>query len=121
MVSQWPDTEVLRHAVQVIGCRETGGNQIGSEIRMRQTITRIHPAMRIVGADGRMMEVLRLFLLGVELNGIMIGDGTPETYVEAQQGQLYMDETATAGVDPVVYIKQKADIGGDKKQGWVAI
>jgi hypothetical protein len=49
----------------------------------------------------------------------LIGTGSPEGVVEAQQGVEYMDETGTTG--SVKWIKQLADISGDKSQGWVAI
>ena len=89
---------------------------------MRKTITQINSALPIVNRNnGLMTDVFRLYSLGVELNGIWIGDGDPDTVVEAEQGQLYMDQSATPGVDPILYIKQLADVGGDKTQGWAAI
>lgn len=89
---------------------------------MRKTVAPIHSTLPIVNRNsGLMTETFRLYALGLELNGIMIGDGSPETNIEAEQGQRYMDQAATPGVDPILYIKHQADIGGDKKQGWIAI
>jgi hypothetical protein len=50
---------------------------------------------------------------------LIVGSGSPETVVEAPQLGTYMDEDAAPG--SVFYIKQKADIGGDKTKGWVLI
>lgn len=51
--------------------------------------------------------------------GLLIGSGSPEGVVEAQQGAEYMDEDGLAGA--VKFIKQKASIAGDRTMGWVAI
>lgn len=50
---------------------------------------------------------------------LIIGSGNPENIIEAAQGALYLDELGGAG--NVLYIKQSADIGGDKKQGWILV
>lgn len=89
---------------------------------MRKTITQIHSSSPIVNRNnGLMTDQFRLHMLGVQLNGLWIGDGDPDGVIEAEQGQMLLDETAVSGVDPILYIKQKADIGGDKTLGWAAI
>lgn len=87
---------------------------------MRNTITKINTINPIVDPKtGMVNDQFRLFLLQTAERGLLIGTGSPENVVEAQQGAEYMDETGLAGA--VKYIKQLADIGGDKSQGWVAI
>lgn len=48
---------------------------------------------------------------------IYTGSGDPDGVVEARAGDLYLDEDATGF--PYLYIKQDADVGGDKTLGWV--
>jgi len=50
---------------------------------------------------------------------LIIGAGTPENVIEANQGALYLDETGGAG--NLLYIKRNADIGGDRTQGWILV
>lgn len=50
---------------------------------------------------------------------ILSGTGSPEGVVEAKQKTLYMDETGSSG--SVLYIKQSADVSGDRTQGWIAV
>lgn len=87
---------------------------------MRNTIKYIDPSYPIVLTNtGVPEERFRIFLHEVQLRGLLIGVGSPEGEVEAQQGQEYMDEEGVAG--SVKFIKQLADIGGDRTLGWVAI
>lgn len=48
---------------------------------------------------------------------LIVGTGSPESVVEANQGTTYMDDAGTAG--GILYIKRDADIAGDKTQGWI--
>ncbi len=86
---------------------------------MRNTIRYLDPSFPLIDGNGVALNHLRLFLLQTQLRGLLIGEGSPEGIVEAQQGMEYMDETGAPGA--VKYIKQLADIGGDRTQGWVAI
>ena len=45
------------------------------------------------------------------------GNGTPETFIEAEQYSHYYDDTG--GVGTIHYIKMLDNIGGDKSKGWV--
>jgi hypothetical protein len=49
----------------------------------------------------------------------LAGEGPPEGVVEGLYLQMYIDIFATAGV--IEYRKMAAEIGGDKKLGWVAV
>lgn len=87
---------------------------------MRQTIIKINTTTPIVDPKtGMVNDQFRLFLLQTAERGLLIGTGSPEGVVAAQQGAEYMDEAGAAG--SVKWIKQLADISGDKSQGWVAI
>jgi hypothetical protein len=87
---------------------------------MRNTITRFDLGIPLVYSQtGMASTVFNLWVRQVTERGLLIGTGSPEGVVEAQQGVEYMDETGTTG--SVKWIKQLADISGDKSQGWVAI
>ena len=86
---------------------------------MRRTITRIDTGVPIISSSGALSEQFRILLLQIYQSGLIIGTGSPEGVVEAEQGEEYMDETGLTGA--VKYIKQLADIAGDRSQGWVAI
>lgn len=86
---------------------------------MRNTIRYFDPSFGIVDQSGRVLDAMRIFMLECHLRGLLIGEGSPEGIVEAQQGAAYMDETGAPGA--VLYMKQLADSGGDRTQGWVAI
>ena len=82
-------------------------------------MTLVQPEDKIVEPDGTMNLRFRLWTEGVTKLDIIIGTGTPETFVQAEQGRLYMDETGTSG--NILYIKRDADIGGDRSQGWILV
>lgn len=87
---------------------------------MRSTIKRIDTTYPVIDPmGGYVTDQFRLFILQVTERGLLIGDGSPVGVVSAQQGVEYMDENGIAGA--VKWIKQKADIAGDKTQGWIAI
>lgn len=87
---------------------------------MRNTIRYVDQNSPLVSRNsGAALDHFRIFLLEVHKRGLLIGQGSPEGVVEAQQGTEYMDENGLAG--SVKFIKQKSDIEGDRTQGWVAI
>jgi len=73
----------------------------------------------IVKQGGLMQEPFRLFINDVAKLGVIVGTGTPEGTVAAEQGQQYMDDTGTAGA--IMYVKRDADIAGDITKGWILI
>ena len=85
---------------------------------MRRTITNIDPTLP-VQRDNILSNQFKIFLREVYNRGLIIGSGSPDSVIEAEQGQEYLDEDGLAG--SIKWIKQKADIGGDRTQGWVAI
>lgn len=73
----------------------------------------------ISSENGKMTQAFRAWTQLVSLSSPLTGTGSPEGAVEARQTQLYMDITGVTG--SILYIKRDADIGGDRKQGWVLV
>ena len=71
----------------------------------------------IINEDLTMSQELRTWTQIVTNVVPIIGAGTPETFIEADQRTLYMDDAGTAG--NILYIKRDADIAGDKTKGWI--
>ena len=71
----------------------------------------------IVDENANMSQEFRAWVQTISNRSLIIGVGSPEGMIEAVVGSAYMDSTASTG--SVQYVKQKADIGGDKKQGWI--
>ena len=49
----------------------------------------------------------------------IIGTGSPEGVVEAQQWSIYFDSTGTTG--SIMYVKKLPFIGSNRKQGWILV
>ena len=87
---------------------------------MRLTVTKLNASAPLVDPNtGLPMNQFRIFLLQVQERGLIIGTGSPEGVVEAEQGQEYMDDAGTAG--NIKYIKRDANVGGDKSLGWILV
>lgn len=87
---------------------------------MRYQINRPNHTLPIVDPNnGFATDQYRIMLNQIYDRGLIIGTGSPDGVIEAQQGVEYMDEAAAAG--SIKWIKQQADIGGDRSLGWVAI
>lgn len=74
---------------------------------------------RIVDANGEMLQAFLIWTEQVTALDIITGTGSPEGVIEATISREYMDDAGTTG--NIKYIKQKAEIGGDKTQGWILI
>lgn len=68
---------------------------------------------------GRINDFFRIWVHQVTERGLLIDTGSPEGVVLSPQGVFYMDETGAAG--SILYIKQVAEVLGDRTKGWVAI
>ena len=69
---------------------------------------------------GVMTQVMRVFTTQVTESGLLIGTGSPEGVVKANQGREYMDDAGTAGA--IKYIKRDPDDGsGDTSKGWILV
>lgn len=87
---------------------------------MRYMVNRINHTQPVIDpANGFATDQFRIFLNQVFDRGLIIGDGSPDGIIEAQQGVEYMDQGGAPGA--IKWIKQQADIAGDKSLGWVAI
>ena len=73
----------------------------------------------IVNTSGRMTDEMQVWVNQMTMLDLIIGTGSPEGVIEATVGREYMDDAGLTGA--VKFIKQLADIGGDRAQGWVAI
>lgn len=76
-------------------------------------------SVKVVDSNGRPTSELNLFSEAVAKLPIIIGNGSPEGSIEAEQSRLYMDAAGAPG--SILYIKRDADITGDKTQGWVIV
>ena len=86
---------------------------------MRNTVITYDASFPIADDKRVMNDAFRIWVQQVTQRGLLIGTGSPEGVIEAQQGMEYMDETGLTGA--VKFIKQSADIAGDRTMGWVAI
>ncbi len=75
--------------------------------------------MPITDSDGVMTDVFQIWVTRVTNLDLIIGTGSPEGVTIAEVGREYLDDAGLAGA--VKFIKQKADIAGDRSKGWVAI
>jgi hypothetical protein len=84
---------------------------------MADRITEISFDRPVVQDDGSLTLQSRTFFKTIINQALIIGTGSPEGVVEAEQGANYMDDAGTAS--NLEYRKQKDNIGGDKSLGWV--
>ena len=80
---------------------------------------KLNVAQPIVDDDGTMAVAFRQFTQEAALSIPITGSGTPEGNVEARQFSLYLDTAGGAGT--IQYRKMVAEIGGDRKRGWVLV
>jgi len=76
-------------------------------------------AYTTITQDDLMTDAFQRWMSQVSRLDLIIGTGSPEGVIEATVGRDYLDTTGTTGA--VKFVKQLADIGGDRKQGWVAV
>ena len=80
---------------------------------------RLNVGQPIVHEDGTMEQSFRLFTQDASLSIPIVGTGSPEGLVEARQYSLYINSIGVSGT--IEYRKMQPSIGGDTKQGWVAV
>jgi hypothetical protein len=73
----------------------------------------------IVNDDGTMAQAFRNYMIKLWPGIPLTGTGSPEGVVQAPQYALYID--ITTPTVPVQYRKMLGSIGGDEKQGWIAV
>lgn len=69
--------------------------------------------------NGLMRQEFMLWTQAVTKLQPIIGTGSPEGVVEAQQFSFYIDETG--GTGSILYIKKLPFIGSDRKKGWILV
>lgn len=79
----------------------------------------VDPSSPIVDEAGYMLQAFAAIMLELYKTSTLSGSGSPEGLIEGGLKQLYMDEDAASG--SVLYIKQKTDIAGDRKKGWILV
>lgn len=83
------------------------------------TIDPPSPSRPVVYESGEMEQEFRAWTQAISQLSILEGSGSPEGVEEAFPTKQYMDTAGVAG--SILYIKQVADIGGDKSLGWVLV
>jgi len=83
------------------------------------TINQLIASQPVVTESGEMLQQMRTFTSQVTEQSLIIGTGSPENVIPANQGRRYMDDAGSAG--SILYIKKLAAIGGDNKQGWILV
>lgn len=78
----------------------------------------LNQAFPIVDHSGTMSDAFRTWTQGVDLGTPILYAGNPDGVVEARQYQLCINTTGTTG--SLIYVKMLPDVGGDRRQGWVA-
>ena len=73
----------------------------------------------IIDKNGIASKELRLWSIQITDRTLILGNGSPETVVEARIGREYADLDGVTGT--IKYFKKLNDIGGDKTQGWILI
>jgi len=73
----------------------------------------------IVDENGHPGDEFYRWMTDITRLDLLVGTGSPEGVIEATVGREYLDDAGVAGA--VKYIKQLADIAGDRTKGWVAI
>ena len=72
-----------------------------------------------VDKSGVMTEQARIWFSVITDRALIVGNGSPESVIEAIIGAEYMDLDGATGA--IKYIKRDADIAGDKTKGWILI
>lgn len=83
------------------------------------TINQLIASQPVVTESGEMLQQMRTFTTQVTEQSLIIGTGSPEGVIPANQGRRYMDDDGSTG--SLLYIKKLAAIGGDDTQGWALV
>ena len=77
------------------------------------------PQQPIVDGQDRQTQTFRTWTSDITRLDMLVGEGSPEGVVDAEQGRLYLDSTGSTG--SVLYVKRDPGISGDATQGWIAV
>ena len=73
----------------------------------------------LLNESGAPAQQFNSWLKDINDRALIIGTGSPENVIEANQGAQYMDDAGATGA--ILYIKRDADIAGDKTKGWILV
>jgi len=73
----------------------------------------------IINSEGVASKEMRLWSILITDRALILGNGSPESVVDARIGAEYADLDGTTGT--IKYFKKLDNIGGDKSQGWILI
>ena len=86
---------------------------------MADKITELATDRPIIESDGSLTIQSRTYFRTLTVQALIIGTGSPEGVVDAEEGATYQDRTGTTSA--IRYAKRDNDIGGDKTKGWILI
>ena len=86
---------------------------------MGDKITSLSVDRPIVEEDGSLTPQSRTYFRTLTVQALIIGTGSPEGVVTAEEGASYQDRDGVTGT--IRYAKIVNDIAGDKTMGWVLI
>lgn len=86
---------------------------------MVSRVVSLNPSRSPLRVDNSLEPAFQLWAQSLTNRALIVGTGSPEGVIEANQGALYMDDAGTAGA--ILYVKRDADITGDKTQGWILV
>ena len=86
---------------------------------MPDKLTHLTSTRPLVDENRNASQEMRGWAQAITNLSMVIGTGTPETFIEAIRGALYMDDAGTAG--SILYVKRDSDIAGDKTKGWILV
>lgn len=77
------------------------------------------PPKKIVDENGNMTPSFLTWINQVINFDPILGTGSPEGVIKAEQGRWYAD--TSAGTGSMIYFKRDGDIGKDPTQGWILV
>lgn len=86
---------------------------------MATKITGLPATRPIVDSRGMLTQEARSFFRVIIDRSLIIGTGSPDGVIEADQGAEYMDDAGTHG--NIKYIKRDSSLAGDRSKGWILV
>lgn len=77
------------------------------------------PQITIVDEDGNMTQAFLIWVNQITNLDTILGTGSPEGVIEAEQGRYFAD--TSAGTGNLLYFKRDGDIAKDRSKGWILV
>lgn len=87
--------------------------------RLVTKITGLPTTRAIVDSNGVLTQEARSYFRVLTARTTVVGTGSPEGVVEADQATLYMDDAGASG--NVLYVKRSDEVAGNRANGWVLV